>query len=95
MRSFAFVSFQVGHHAAISAKHQMSANKIAAAATQGCADATAGGVRTGLAHRGASEKLRKSFEEAVTIESGEQAPARVTIREVPDKNISKARAHRR
>ena len=49
--------------------------------------------RTGLARRGASEKLRKSLEEADTIESGEQEQARATIREVPDKNIRKGRMH--
>jgi uncharacterized protein (DUF4415 family) len=37
------------------------------------------------------EKLKKSFEEAVAIESGELAPARVTIREVPEKNVRKVR----
>jgi len=58
MRSFAFVRFQVGHHAAISAKLQVSSNRTAA------------------------------------IESGEQAAARVTIREVPDKNIRKPQTHR-
>jgi len=38
------------------------------------------------------EKLEKSFEEAIMIESGELAPARVTICEVPEKNIHKTRA---
>ena len=37
------------------------------------------------------EKLKKSLEEAVAIESGKMAPARVTIREVPNKNIRKVR----
>lgn len=37
------------------------------------------------------EKLKKSFEEAVAIESGALAPARVTIREVPEKNFRKLR----
>jgi len=38
------------------------------------------------------EKLEKSFEEASMIESGELAPARVTICEVLEKNIHKTRA---
>ena len=38
------------------------------------------------------EKLEKSFEEAVAIESGELAPARVTICEVPEKSLRKTRA---
>jgi hypothetical protein len=38
------------------------------------------------------EKLEKSFEEAIMIESGELAPARVTICEVLEKNIHKTRA---
>lgn len=37
------------------------------------------------------EKLKKSLEEAVAIESGELEPARVTILEVPDKKIRKVR----
>jgi uncharacterized protein (DUF4415 family) len=37
------------------------------------------------------EKLKKSFEEAAAIEGGELAPARVTIRELPEKNIRKVR----
>ncbi len=37
------------------------------------------------------EKLKRSLEEAVAIESGEQAPARVTIREIPEKNVRKLR----
>ena len=37
------------------------------------------------------EKLKKSLEEAVAIKSGKMAPARVTIREVPNKNIRKVR----
>jgi ATP-grasp domain-containing protein len=38
------------------------------------------------------EKLEKSFEEAVAIGSGELAPARVTICEVPEKSLRKTRA---
>jgi len=41
--------------------------------------------------KGTFEKLKKSFEEAVAIESGERTPARVTAREVPEKNVSKVR----
>jgi uncharacterized protein (DUF4415 family) len=37
------------------------------------------------------EKLKKSLEEAVEIESGQRAPARVTIREIADKNTRKLR----
>jgi len=37
------------------------------------------------------EKLKKSLEEAVAIESGKMAPARVTIREAPNKNTRKVR----
>lgn len=37
------------------------------------------------------EKLKKSLEEAVEIESGKRAPARVTIREIPEKNVRKLR----
>ena len=37
------------------------------------------------------EKLEQSFEEAVAIESGEMAPARATILEVPEKSMRKAR----
>jgi uncharacterized protein (DUF4415 family) len=41
--------------------------------------------------KGTFEKLKKSFEEAVAIEGGKLAPARVTIREVPEKNVRKLR----
>jgi uncharacterized protein (DUF4415 family) len=41
--------------------------------------------------KGTFEKLKKSFEEAVAIESGELAPARVTTREVSEKNVRKVR----
>jgi len=41
--------------------------------------------------KGTFEKLKKSFEEAVAIESGELAPARVTTREVAEKNVRKVR----
>jgi hypothetical protein len=34
--------------------------------------------------KGTFEKLKKSFEEAVAIESSERAPARVMIREAPE-----------
>lgn len=37
------------------------------------------------------EKLKKSFEEAVEIENGQRAPARVTVREIPDKSVRKLR----
>src|SRR6266511_1743566 len=37
------------------------------------------------------EKLEQSSEEAVAIESGEMAPARATIHEVPEKSMRKAR----
>src|SRR5262245_45430307 len=37
------------------------------------------------------QKLKKSLEEAVAIESGKMGPARVTIREVPNKYIRKVR----
>jgi hypothetical protein len=38
--------------------------------------------------KGTFEKLKKSFEEAVAIESGELAPARVTTREVAEKKAA-------
>jgi uncharacterized protein (DUF4415 family) len=37
------------------------------------------------------EKLKKSLEQAVAIERGEMAPARVTVREVPEKPVRKLR----
>lgn len=37
------------------------------------------------------EKLKKSFEQAVAIERGELQPARVTVREVPEKPARKLR----
>jgi len=37
------------------------------------------------------EKLKRSLEEAVEIESGQRLPARVTIREIPDQNVRKLR----
>lgn len=37
------------------------------------------------------EKLKQSLEEAVEIESGKRPPARITIREFPDKNVRKLR----
>jgi len=37
------------------------------------------------------EKLKISLEQAVAIERGEMAPARVTVREVPERPVRKAR----
>jgi uncharacterized protein (DUF4415 family) len=37
------------------------------------------------------EKLKRSLEEAVEIESGQRPPARVTVREIPDQNVRKLR----
>ena|SRR5215510_5809010 len=41
--------------------------------------------------KGTFEKLKKSLEEAVEIEAGKRSAARVTKRELPDKNVRKVR----